>query len=158
MHSPHSDGQSGHPYPEEVAHTHHAPYLMPTSVEYIQAVKTSAYHTNVPYNIQPNPSGLQTSVKTRGWEGEGRGKESVWRGVGGGKVREYEGWEGERKEVGAEGDGRRGVGKGDGEEVLYAITCSYTLLVQKQHTKSHDNSCSSLNRSYMKALVWVVTV
>ena len=28
-----------------------------------------------------------------------------WRGVGGGKVREYEGWEGEREEVGAEGDG-----------------------------------------------------
>ena len=27
----------------------------------------------------------------------------------------------------------------------------------KQHTKTHDNSCSSLNRFYMKTLVWVVT-
>ena len=54
----------------------------------------------------------------------------VRRGVGGGKVREYEGWEGEREEVGAEWDGRRGGGKGDGEEVLYAITCTYTLLFQ----------------------------
>ena len=26
----------------------------------------------------------------------------MWRGVGGGKVREYEGWEGEREEVGTE--------------------------------------------------------
>ena len=48
------------------------------------------------------------------------------RGVGGGKVREYEGWEGEREEVGAEGDGRRGVGKGDGEEVIYAIRCLWS--------------------------------
>ena len=46
-------------------------------------------------------------------------------------------WEGEREEVGAEGDGRRGVGKGDGEEVLhvYAITCSYTLLFQSNRPK-----------------------
>ena len=85
---------------------------MPTSVEYILPVKISAYHTNVPYNIQPNPSGSQSSVKRRGRGGERRGKGWLRRGVGGGKVREYEGWEGE--EVGAEGDGRRGVGKGDG--------------------------------------------
>ena len=53
----------------------------------------------------------------------------------GGKVREYEGWEGEREEVGAEGDGRKGVGKGDWEEVLYAITCTYTLLLQSNTPK-----------------------
>ena len=47
-------------------------------------------------------------------------------------MREYEGWEGEREEVGAEGDGRRGVGKGDGEEVL---TCTYTLLFQSNTPK-----------------------
>ena len=55
--------------------------------------------------------------------------------MGGGKVREYEGWEGEREKVGAEGDGRRGVRKGDGEEVLYAITCTYTLLFQSNTPK-----------------------
>ena len=53
----------------------------------------------------------------------------------GGKVREYEGWEEEREEVGAEWDGRKGVEKGDGEEVLYAITCSYTLLIQSNTPK-----------------------
>ena len=53
----------------------------------------------------------------------------------GGKVRKYEGWEGEREEVGAEGDGRRGVGKGDGEEVLYAITRTYTWLFQSNTPK-----------------------
>ena len=57
MHSPHSDGQSGHLYPEEVAHTHLAPNVMPPSVEYIHPVKISAYHTNVTYNIQPNQVG-----------------------------------------------------------------------------------------------------
>ena len=112
MHSPYSDGQSGHPYPEEVAHTHHAPHVMPTSVEYIQPVKISAYHTNVPYNIQPNPSGSQTSVKRRQWGGEGRGNggcgegrgevgvgvERGGIGVGGDKVREYEEKYEERKE------------------------------------------------------------
>ena len=57
--------------------------------------------------------------------------------MGGGKVRKHEGWEGEREEVGAEGDGRRGVRKGDGEEVLYAITCTctYTLLFQSNTPK-----------------------
>ena len=59
----------------------------------------------------------------------------MWRGVGGDKVREHEYREGEREEVGAEGDGRRGVGKGDGEEVLYAITCTYTLLFQNNTPK-----------------------
>ena len=43
-----------------------------------------------------------------------------------GKVREYEGWEGEREEFGAEGDGRRGGGKGDGEEVLHVHVHTYT--------------------------------
>ena len=52
-----------------------------------------------------------------------------------GEVREYEEWEGEREEVGAERDGRRGVGKGDGEQVLYAITCTYTLLFQSNTLK-----------------------
>ena len=69
-------------------------------------------------------------VRDRGW---------VWRGVGGvggGKVRGYEEWEQKREEVGAEGDGRRGVGKGDGEKVLYAITCSYTLLLQSNTPKT----------------------
>ena len=42
---------------------------------------------------------------------------------------------GEREEVGAEGDGRRGVGKGDGEEVLYAITWNHTLLFQSNTPK-----------------------
>ena len=44
---------------------------MPPSVGYLQSVKISAYHTNVPYNIQPNPNGSQTSVKRRGWEERG---------------------------------------------------------------------------------------
>ena len=42
---------------------------------------------------------------------------------------------GEREEVGAEGDGRRGVGNGFGEEVLYAITCTYTLLFKSNTPK-----------------------
>ena len=76
MHSPYPDDQSGHPYPEEVAHTHHAPYVMPPSVEYIHPVEISAYHTNVPYNIQPNQVG--------GGCGEERGGLGwVWRGEGG---------------------------------------------------------------------------
>ena len=32
-------------------------------------------------------------------------------------------------------DGRKGVGKGDGEEELYAITCTYTLLFQSNTPK-----------------------
>ena len=91
MHSPYSDGQSGYPYPEEVAHTHHAPYLMPTSVEYFHTVKISAYHTNVPYNIQPNQVGGGCGEERRGvgwvwrggWEGEGWGEtEQIWRKLG----------------------------------------------------------------------------
>ena len=91
MHSPYPDGQSGHPYPEEVAHIDYAHHVMPQSVESIHTVKISAYHTNVPYNIQPNPSGSQTSVKRRGWGGEGKGRGGCGkgrRGVSGGKVRE----------------------------------------------------------------------
>ena len=72
MYSPYSDGQSGHPYLEEVAHTQHAPHGMPPSVGYFHPVKISAYHTNVAYNIQPNPIGSQTSIKRRGWGGEER--------------------------------------------------------------------------------------
>ena len=64
---------------------------------------------------------------------------------------------GGEEEVGAEGDGRRGVGKGDGEEVLYAITCSYTLLIQS-NTPKPMTTAASLIRFYMKTLVWVVTV
>ena len=52
--------------------------------------------------------------------------------MGGGKVREYEYREGEREEVGAWEEMSR---KGDGEEVLYAITCSYTLLFQSNTPK-----------------------
>ena len=93
MHSPYSDGQSGHPFPEEVAHTHHPPQVMPTSVEYILPVKTSAYHTNVSYNIQPNHGGSQTSVKRRGWGGEGRGKGGCGEvGCGSGEGRHRGGW------------------------------------------------------------------
>ena len=77
MHSPYSDGQSGHPYPEEVAHTHHAPNVMPTSVGYFQAVKISAYHANVPNNIQPNLVGGGCG-KERGGLG-GCGEERVGR-------------------------------------------------------------------------------
>ena len=49
---------------------------MPTSVGYLHSVKISAYHTNVPYNIQPNPNGSHTRVKRRGWEERG-GKEGM---------------------------------------------------------------------------------
>ena len=52
------------------------------------------------------------------WKGEERSE--WWQGEG------NEEWEEEREEFGAEGDGRRGVGKGDGEEILYAYThCFY---------------------------------
>ena len=85
IHSRHSDGQPVHPYKAGAAHTHHAPHVMPPSVEYLHSVKISAYHTNVPYNIQPNPSGSQTSVKRRGWEGEDEGEGDVMvRGRSGG--------------------------------------------------------------------------
>ena len=51
MHSPYSEGQPVHPYQAGAAHTHHVPHVMPPSVGYLQSVKISAYHTNVPYNI-----------------------------------------------------------------------------------------------------------
>ena len=101
MHSPYSDSQPVHPYQVGASHTHHTPHVLPPSVGYLHPVKISAYHTNVPYNIQPNPSGSQTSVKRRGWGGEGRGGEEgkservVLRVRSGGVRREGCGWGGE---------------------------------------------------------------
>ena len=83
MHSPYSDGQPVHPYQAGTAHTHHACIAMPPSVGYLHSVKISAYHTNVPYNNQPYPSGSLTSVK-REQDEEGEGiSERAERGVRG---------------------------------------------------------------------------
>ena len=107
-----------HPYQAGAAHTHHAPHVMSPSVEYLQSVKISAYHSNVP--------------KERGGDiGEQRGKRGMWvgwrgrrgRGRGGGEREgEREGRRGRGRERGGdrgeevEREGRRGGGGEGGEE------------------------------------------
>ena len=60
---------------------------MPPSVGYLHPVKISAYHTNVPNNIQPNPSGSHSRVKRIGWGGEEGMSERVVLRVRSGGVR-----------------------------------------------------------------------